>query len=306
MISDRQIFFVFVSTDSSLLSTNSGFQSFAPSNVSYPSIRVQKSNKLIPPFFELPFDTFSHGFTTQVTQAGKLTLSGVCELGQIARFGRPLWYSYYQSLPKAEKGKTVDLAVIKLRGGASSSGHLAELAALDSRVLIGFDPTYIPSHTAQTELVKSHMPCVFNIPEDREYVSTVYPTEPMLSEAAGRILNTDVSIVDRAPAILGDALKTGLLAQEERGQLVARTLLTVAHDEAAKLDSSSTFELLYHRPIRLVQFLEKLLAPKIWELVRHATLFTHTRMISISNSPLPIPGSTFPISPASATANRTM
>ncbi|KAG7089252.1 hypothetical protein E1B28_010951 [Marasmius oreades] len=273
IISNERIFFVFLSTDPILIRSTD----FKPPTVAkaawYPSIRVQKSNELIPPFFELPFNAFCRGFTTQAKEEGKLTLVGVCELGQMAKFGRSMWYAYCQSLPKAEKGKTIDLAVTKLRGGASesSSGHHADLAALDLRVHIEFDGLQRLSRTTQDELVKSHMRCVCNIPGDREYVETAYLSEPVLSEAAGRILNSDVSIVDKAPDILEDALKTGLLAQEERRQLVARTLLTVAHDEAAKLDSSSTFELLYHRPIRLVVFLEKLLAPEIWESVRHAT-----------------------------------
>ncbi|KAG7091989.1 hypothetical protein E1B28_008376 [Marasmius oreades] len=83
MIRDKRIFFVF-------LSTNPSLQTFAPNHALYPSIRVQNSYRLIPPFFELPFDTFSRGFTTQAKAEGKLTLAGVCDLGQMAKFGRPM------------------------------------------------------------------------------------------------------------------------------------------------------------------------------------------------------------------------
>ncbi|KAG7089278.1 hypothetical protein E1B28_010977 [Marasmius oreades] len=271
MINDMQIFFVFLSTNSSLLT-------FAPlaSKAVYPApIRVQNNTELIPPFFELRFDTFCRKFTSDAKEVGKLTLEGVCDLGQMTKFGRPMWHSYYQSLPEDEKHKMIDLAVLKLRGNDHNN---ADLAALDSRVLIPFDPYQLVSRTTEVELVRSHMRCIYNIPADRQFVRSAYLSEPVLSEAAAVILNSPRSnvdpgrsIVDEAPRILANALETGLLAQEERRQLIARTLLTVAHDGAAKLDSSSTFELRYHRPIRLVHFLEKLLSPEVWKLVRQAT-----------------------------------
>jgi hypothetical protein len=82
-ISRVRIFFVF-------LSTNSNLYKFAPTDAHYPSLRVQGPSTLIPPLFELPFDTFAHGFTTQAKKSNKLTLSGVCELKQMAKFGRPM------------------------------------------------------------------------------------------------------------------------------------------------------------------------------------------------------------------------
>lgn len=83
LITKIPIFFIF-------LSTNSTLQTFAPINAQHPSIRVQESSELIPPLFELPFDTFAYEFTKQAKKEGKLTLSGVCELGQMTKFGRPM------------------------------------------------------------------------------------------------------------------------------------------------------------------------------------------------------------------------
>jgi hypothetical protein len=77
------IFFIF-------LSTNSSLNSLAPTDARYPSLRVQSGWKLIPPFFELPFDAFCYNFTAQAKQLGKLTLNGVCELEQMVKFGRPM------------------------------------------------------------------------------------------------------------------------------------------------------------------------------------------------------------------------
>jgi hypothetical protein len=81
------IFFIF-------LSTNSSLHAFAPRDAHYPSLRVRVAGqKLIPPFFELPYDTFCHGFTKDLQRDGELTLNGVCEIGQIAKFGRPMCVS---------------------------------------------------------------------------------------------------------------------------------------------------------------------------------------------------------------------
>ena len=80
---DTPIFFVF-------LTTNPSLSALPPTDADYPSIRVQDGWKLIPPFFELPFDTFCYDFTATVGKNRKLTLNGVCELEQIVRFGRPM------------------------------------------------------------------------------------------------------------------------------------------------------------------------------------------------------------------------
>jgi hypothetical protein len=80
---DIPIFFIFLSTDSRL-------SSLPPNDMDYPSLRLRSGWKLIPSFFELPFDAFCQGFTTEVKERGKLTLDGVCELQQMVKFGRPM------------------------------------------------------------------------------------------------------------------------------------------------------------------------------------------------------------------------
>src|ERR1700721_269103 len=103
-----------------------------------------------------------------------------------------------------------------------------------------------------------------------------YPSEPILAEAAARLLNPvhDHPIMKQAPEILESALNTGLLARGERGELVARALFTVAHDRAImqrtpEVQGTSHF----HRPLPLVMLLENLLAPDIWHKVRSAKPF---------------------------------
>ena len=83
VLREHRIFFVF-------LSTNSSLSTFAPIDAEFPSLRVRKGLKLIPPFFELPFDIFRHDFSVTLRNLNKLTLNGVCELEHMAKFGRPM------------------------------------------------------------------------------------------------------------------------------------------------------------------------------------------------------------------------
>jgi hypothetical protein len=82
-IAHKPIFFVF-------LSTNTSLHSFAPTNAMFPSARVRANQQLIPPYFELPMDIFCEGFTQKLKDAGELTLSGVCQLKHMTKFGRAL------------------------------------------------------------------------------------------------------------------------------------------------------------------------------------------------------------------------
>jgi hypothetical protein len=75
---DLPILFVF-------LSTNSCLNVFAPQNAPFPSLRVQGGLRLIPPYFELPYDTFAAGLMDEAQ-----TLSDVCKLEYFTKIGRPL------------------------------------------------------------------------------------------------------------------------------------------------------------------------------------------------------------------------
>jgi hypothetical protein len=183
------------------------------------------------------------------------------------------WHTHYASIPKSVQGKhqTIRLAMMKLGSNDFAQNFYAKLAALDCRVLIRFDPIRANSRTTQAELVKTYMRNVFNIPENREFMWSGYSSEPILAEAAARLLNDSQGIIQRAPDILESALNCGLLARGERGELVARTLFTVAHDRAIMQEYGvARSEPRFHRPLRLLAFLENLLAPDIWAIVREA------------------------------------
>jgi hypothetical protein len=90
-LQNSPIFFIF-------LSTNPSLSTFALTDADYPSLRVQKGWKIIPPFFELPFDSFCYGLSKTLRDRGKLTLKNVCELEQVVKFGRPMWVLPHSSM----------------------------------------------------------------------------------------------------------------------------------------------------------------------------------------------------------------
>jgi hypothetical protein len=162
--------------------------------------------------------------------------------------------------------------MMKLGSANFINDPLAQLAALDCRVLIRFDPMHANSRSAQADLVKTFMRTVFNIPESRDFMWSGYPSSPILAEAAARLLaDSTGQIMHTAPEILERALNSGFLARGERGELVARTLFTVAHDRAIMQQYPEVPDgAHFHRPVRLVELPKNLLAPDIWTTVRSA------------------------------------
>lgn len=162
--------------------------------------------------------------------------------------------------------------MLKLGSSRFREDSLAQLAALDCRVLIRYDPLNTKARTTQADLIKTYMRVVFNIDGSRDSMWSGYPSEPVLAEAAARLLNSEKGpgIVNYALQILNASLNTGLLARGERGEMVARTFFTVAHDLAIKEQYQPSPTSYFHRPIRLVDLLKHLLASDVWAIVKNA------------------------------------
>ncbi|CAE6420243.1 unnamed protein product [Rhizoctonia solani] len=274
------MFFIF-------LSTNSSLKDLAPPASHYRSEREILGSQLIPPFTELPIDIYEDHV---IAEFGSMTLKHACQVDVMVLFGRPLWYT----IRKVDLDKDIFLYAQNKLSNNGVPGHEANaiLAALGVRVGIAFDEKEITpgeearffeekqdekktgvdeketvaeeqhSYRTQSRLVESHMRVAFSIPRHRGYMHTGAPSEPVLAEAAGRYLSSNPlrGIMIEGPKRLSQALETGLLARRERGELVARLLVTVAHDIALRDASSGPLGAianrpLYHRPISVISFL---------------------------------------------------
>ena len=151
-------------------------------------------------------------------------------------------------------------------------------AIVDLRLMFDYEPRREAARAFEAELVASHMRTAFSVPQTREYIRSGYPSEPLLAEAAAQQMRVFRShdpnfTVD----ILMDNFDSGLLDKGERGELVARELLTSAYDRAIEresedrlpksgqttssaTDSSSaqTEMPLYSRGVSLITFIEEL------------------------------------------------
>ena len=131
-----------------------------------------------------------------------------------------------------------------------------ELAALGTRLMLEFEPLH-ESADLEARLVEGHMRIAYSVPKHRHYFRGGAPSEPVLAEAAARIMN-DMSML---PATLANYLKNDLISKGERGELVTRLLLTLAHDKCVQFDRKKAHEAQYSKPIPLFRFLEALVGP---------------------------------------------
>jgi hypothetical protein len=162
---------------------------------------------------------------------------------------------------------------MKLHSYSFAEDKMARLVALGCRVLLPFHHFSGNSRKAQATLVQSYMRVVFHIPQTREYMWTGYPSEPILSQAAGQLLNDRPEpFMELAPEILSRAFKDNLLDHDELAELIAQVLLTIAHDRVIMKDNEPLPPWFhpFHSPIRLLDLLERLFSQEVWQAVRSA------------------------------------
>jgi hypothetical protein len=158
----------------------------------------------------------------------------------------------------------------------------SKIAALDIRILLGFDAAEPSSRKREADMVERYLRVAYVVPEHREFIRSGYSSEPLLAEAAARILNmdpemrstclTEAKIATEGPLILAKSFNDGFLARGERGEMCARLLVTIAHDRAI-LGSGKielTGQTAFHQPIKVVQFLIGLFSEEFHETVLNA------------------------------------
>lgn len=137
----------------------------------------------------------------------------------------------------------------------------SQLAALDIRLLLNFERSEI-AMDKEAELVESRMRIAYSVPKHRRYMYSGYPSEPVLAEAAARcwaeLSKANISI----PGLLLTFMDNGYIGKGERGELVARLLLTLAFDAAVKqhtsADTRRSQSQQYTHSVPLRNFLEEL------------------------------------------------
>jgi len=133
------------------------------------------------------------------------------------------------------------------------------LAALSVRLMFDFDPRRMHATEMENLMVAGHLRVANVIPAHREYVISSTPSEPIVAEAAAQVLRGQNMV-----NLLALHVREGLIEKGQRGELVARLLLTLAHDQALEnmeIDhkpNQGRLEKLYTSPIPVVTFFRAL------------------------------------------------
>ncbi|PCH39028.1 hypothetical protein WOLCODRAFT_29336 [Wolfiporia cocos MD-104 SS10] len=269
------------------LSTTSLLAEYAPTHEKMPSDRAQ-AEALQPPYTELPFDCHPDFFPVSEDQ---YTVDALSTPEFQSNFGRPLFWSRYKSGYNSIRAGIVDFAREKLLCSASlappstpdpqllpSSREPQELAVLDMRIMLDFGP-HRDANIVQQRLIESHMRIALCVPAHREYSYSAYLSEPLLAEAAARIMATireeQENDDDTIAEMLWKYTKSGLISKGDRGELVARLLLTLALDKAQirsqvgpKGASALKAAINYSRAVLVKDFLVALLGEEHWERIK--------------------------------------
>ncbi|KAG6824344.1 hypothetical protein H0H92_007152, partial [Tricholoma furcatifolium] len=259
------------------LSTYSRLSAFSPSNRNFWSSRPMQQagdEALWPPFVELPFDIGPTPFWA---------LSEHMEEDKLLKF----------AIQKLDVRHDDNLS---LRYPVHEPNLLPLLAI---RVDLTFESNRDEAIYLESLLVASSLRTVYSVPPHRQYLRGGYPSEPLLAEAASQKLHqvfkqsastsgTELELEElkniyktRLPGLLNKWLASGLISKGERGELVARLLLTLAHDLAV-LNMLEPSIVKFSRKIPVVDFLSALISPQYVGQVLNATpcnLKSDTRLL---------------------------
>ncbi|THH19412.1 hypothetical protein EW146_g1745 [Bondarzewia mesenterica] len=279
------------------LSTNSHVAYFAPIQHLARSARARSNNAhLQAPITETPFDCHP-SFPIRPNQ---FTLADVTTVEFMARFGRPLFWTTLEGAQKSSQEPVwnndftlvrdglIDLAAIKLMGqnelkhGFEEFSREAQIAVVDVRLTLDFEPRRENVASLEATLVASHMRHVWSIPQHRQYMRSGYPSEPILAEAAARQMyifrNNAASNAAKVPElkkkstpvlqILQRETEKGLLDLGLRGELVARVILMDAYDRAIEREqgrklAGSDLTPFYSQGCSVITFIEELFKENI-------------------------------------------
>ncbi|KAE9406041.1 hypothetical protein BT96DRAFT_1059467 [Gymnopus androsaceus JB14] len=228
------------------LSTNSSLPALSPSPAVASSARALIPSNVTAPFTELPAEPFANA--GMVTPG--ITNDAVCDIFFLAKFGRPLFYTYLRSSDAPRRDDKVDelLKLVRLKILRSTrsvedlvnnlgSWSLAQkFAVLDILLKLSSHPLQVAPQVLAAELVAGHMCTAFSIPRDRSYILAGYKSEPVMAASVLRICDVaDHKGIDLlASLFMSSALSSGGIDYGQRGENVAKMLFIRAYMKAVQ------------------------------------------------------------------------
>ncbi|KAF8598013.1 hypothetical protein BDV93DRAFT_526995 [Ceratobasidium sp. AG-I] len=207
-------------------STDFEVADFSASSDVYSSHRMLRDRVfLFPPYVRLGWDQVAPNLEDL-----KSTPQHVARFDRIVRYGRPLWASLLTSTSSSDI--ILQTACEKLCKSLTFDpyNYMQALAVLGQRFCL--NPRF-GNHRALAYLqnsVSSYMLVCADTTEDMTWQTTLYPSEPLLSCAASKLLHRRPNNIHGALLCFGDEVTRGLIDIAKRGELASRLILLLAKD----------------------------------------------------------------------------
>ncbi|KAF8606195.1 hypothetical protein BDV93DRAFT_604711 [Ceratobasidium sp. AG-I] len=193
----------------------------APAHI-YDSYRVVEGGELLfPPYTYLGWDQMAKPLRN-------INPWEAARFGNIVAFGRPLWASYVNATIE----KIISLACIKLCKNIAFNPYKKAhaLAVLGQRFGLDISFGHPDAVSYLQKAVASHLRICRETTVDRIWQYTLYPSEPLLSYAAAKLLHENPTHLHDALRCLQRTIQGGLIDMGQKGELTSRLLLLLAKD----------------------------------------------------------------------------
>lgn len=263
--------------------TTSRITNFQPTSWSDPSMRVPDlpapgKNQFPPLFIFSSVDVFSRVLNNITCLSNP---AEVADPDRLLKFGRAGWYSTYfygktaHNGDKFESNSDETTAVLNLATSKlicepyilrannpfnatfplSRSNLIKLLAILGPRLALTIGP-----YTAESsELIASHLAVLTRTDNERHFLRTVYPSEPVVAEVSARL--THAYGWTHPLSALVHYVKGGIVCAGFRGELITKIVCLMAMDDALSSIPKPPNQWTFSRPILVSEFLNHLIVP---------------------------------------------
>jgi len=262
-----QIFAVFTDTTSRI--TN-----FQPTSWNDPSLRIQglpaAGPRQFPPIFVFSsIDVYSRVLNQPMCISSS---EDVADPDRLLKFGRAGWYATYfhanglhntdvvdtDTILRTAKSKLLaisDPAVNHVFEGPPAVNLIKLLAVLAPRLALTIGPYTLEA----SELIASHLAVLTRTDDERHFLRTVYPSEPILAEVSAGLTH-EHGWASPLSALV-HYVKGGIVDAGFRGELITKIVCLMAMDRALSQIPLPPNRWLFSRPIPVSDFLDHLIVP---------------------------------------------
>ena len=258
--------------------TTSRIANFQPTSWNDPSLRVpilpEPGRHQFPPIFVFSsVDVYSRVMNEPLCLSSPETVS---DPERLMKFGRAGWYNRYINGRPSDNanvqtaGEMLNVAISKLLSipDASRANEPFEvplpltptnLIKLIAVVAPRLALTIGPFTSEASELIASHLAVLTKTDDERHFLQTVYPSEPILA-AASATLTDDHGWAHPLSALI-HYVRGGIVEAGFRGELITKIVCLMAMDRTLSSITARGNRWPFARPVLVSEFLDHLIVP---------------------------------------------